>query len=799
MNSSRSAWVLGLILSGVVLGGCGGAQSRLDSHLKRGQEYYDKGDYAKASVELRNALQIAPKDTKALLLAAQTTEKLGRPRDAAAVYQNIVDSSPDNAEARGRLGRLLVLGNQPEIALPILQAGLKDHPDDVRLLTWAAAAKQETNDLAGAVSDSAHALQVDPSSTDAIALRAGLYQKAGDLTGAINLVSAALARQPKSVELHQVLTNLYISGSEPEKAEEQLRAVIALKPDEVGYRNELALFYARQHKLDDAQHVLEDNVKRYPHSDDVKLTLANFVVAQRGAAQGEQLLKDFVARDLDDMSLRLNLGLLQQRLGKVKEAQATYADIIERDDTKPSGLMARDRLAQIAYDQGRYADAKKLIGEVLDKDVRNNEALLVRGRLALLRNDFSGAIADFRAVLRDQPKAVPVQRLLAQALGSSNQTSLAEETLRSAMDTAPEDVSVRTDLAKLLLQTQRADAAVSLMEEAVRKYPKDVTARDTLTRAYLMKKDFANARTAATGIQTLRPDLAVGWYLAGLAAQADNHLDEAQQDYQLALQKQANAFDALSALVRIHVARGHLDDAIALVSQTTAKYPEDALAANLLGELHLKANNLPKAVEALNQAIKDAPQWWVPQRNLAVTKFALQDGAGAEAAYRAAIKVAPEEMQLVSELALLYQQQGRFNDAIACYEDWHRTHPQDVRGTNNLAMLLVTHKSDQASLDRARDLTAPFASSQDPSLLDTNGWVHFKRAEYPQALTSLQRAAERNTASKEIHYHLGMAELQGGNKQRARTELETALSGASKFAGADEARTALASLKNSAI
>src|SRR4051812_22945704 len=62
MSSSRSALVLGLILSGVMVSGCGGAQSRLESHLKRGQEYYDKGDYKKASVELRNALQIAPKD-----------------------------------------------------------------------------------------------------------------------------------------------------------------------------------------------------------------------------------------------------------------------------------------------------------------------------------------------------------------------------------------------------------------------------------------------------------------------------------------------------------------------------------------------------------------------------------------------------------------------------------------------------------------------------------------------------------------------------------------------------------------
>jgi hypothetical protein len=47
-----------------------------------------------------------------------------------------------------------------------------------------------------------------------------------------------------------------------------------------------------------------------------------------------------------------------------------------------------------------------------------------------------------------------------------------------------------------------------------------------------------------------------------------------------------------------------------------------------------------------------------------------------------------------------------------------------------------------------------------------------------------------------IHYHLGMAELRAGRTDRARAELQTAVSGTADFQGADEARTALASLKS---
>ena len=110
-------------------------------------------------------------------------------------------------------------------------------------------------------------------------------------------------------------------------------------------------------------------------------------------------------------------------------------------------------------------------------------------------------------------------------------------------------------------------------------------------------------------------------------------------------------------------------------------------------------------------------------------------------------------------------------------------------------MMLVTYKTDRASLDRARDLIKGFESSNEGSLLDTNGWVHYKRAEYADALPALERAVQRAPDSRVIRYHLGMAELQAGRTERARVDLQTAVSGAADFQGVDEARTALASLK----
>jgi Flp pilus assembly protein TadD len=206
-------------------------------------------------------------------------------------------------------------------------------------------------------------------------------------------------------------------------------------------------------------------------------------------------------------------------------------------------------------------------------------------------------------------------------------------------------------------------------------------------------------------------------------------------------------------------------------------------------------NDAPAAVAALTQATTLAPQWWVSYRELARARLLANDVPGAVSAYQGAIKVEPSEPLLTTELAGLYLQQGRTDEAIASYESFNRQHPHVQLIENNLAMLLVTYRNDPVSLDRARDLTAGFASSNDGSLLDTNGWVHFKRAEYQDALPVLERAVERSPQSPEIRYHLGMAELQTGHKDRARSNLETAVSGSAKFTGADEARSTLEALK----
>jgi tetratricopeptide (TPR) repeat protein len=778
-----------------LLAACGGAQSRFDSHMKRGDAFYAAGDYTKASLEFRNAMQIQPLNARARLAAGHAAERLGKPREAIGLYQSVLEAAPDNLEARSDVARIMVSAGATEQALKVIEPGLTRHPDDAGLLTLRAAAESRQGKPDVAVADAERALKLAPGNEEAIQVRAGLYKHSGDLAGAITLVSEAVRRAPTSTVLREMLADLYATSGQPEKAEEQLRALIGLAPQQLPYRYQLAVFYARANRLDDAQRVLEEAVKALPKSDEAKLTFVDFLTSRRSRAQGEEMLRSFIARDPDDYDLRLALGGLQQHAGAQQEAAATYQEVIRRDGTGVKGLVARNRLAAMALQGGRYDEARRLTDEVLKNNPRDNDALTLRAGVALAHNDPGSAIPDLRAVLRDQPDALRVRRLLAHAYEANQQPALAAEELQAAVDLAPEDHGLSVELARVLLQIHKTDQAVERLEAVVRRAPKDPTARTLLAQAYLDKRDFAAARVAAHDLQTLSPDAAAGYHLAAMAAVGENRLDDAQRDFEHALSLAPQAYDSLAALARLEIARGRTDKALERVKSATQQGEPSAAALNLLGELYLLQKKYDLAIDAFNRATAVTPGWWTPYRNLGLAKVAAGDPTGAMVAYEAGLKLAPAEPQLASELAVLYETHGRTNDAIALYERLHSKNPQVEGIANALALLLVTYRSDRASLDQARDLTSAFASSGDGTLLDANGWVHFKRGEYAQALPALQRAVELSPDAKQFRYHLGMTELSLGQTERARGDLEVAVAGDARFVGSDEARTTLATLK----
>jgi tetratricopeptide (TPR) repeat protein len=785
---SRIMCVGALSVAALAVTACGGAQARKARHLEKGQAYLAAGNLEKARVEFQNALQIAPIDPEARFELGVVDERLSKIREAAQLYQATIDVSPDHLGARTNLARLYIFSAVPERALELIKPALEKHPDNSELLALRAAARVQQKDPQGAQTDAERAVQLDAKNEDAIATLAGIYTSAKAPEKARSLLEASVTKIPATVNLRLALAQVYGSEDRPADVERILLELVSLRPDDRAHRIRLALFYARQNQLDPAEHALRDGIKALPQDRDLKLSLVEFLASRRSRETAETELKGMVAADPNDFEMKFALAKFYVSTAQQPLAENLYKQVIDKEKLDTAGLAARDRLAELLVQRNDVKDAQSLIGEVLAKSPRDDDALVLRGNIALANRDPKAAISDLRAVLRDEPNAIGVMRALARAHLQNGEPALAEETMRRAVEANPKDAGVRLDLGQLLAQLGKPEQAKPIVAELVKDQPNNLAALETLFRISAATKDFGAARSAADGIVATQPKAAVGYYYQGLLAEETNRNEDALRLYSQAVDLQPDGIDPLQAQIRLLVKSRRIPDAIKRLDQIIVLAPASGVAANLKGELLLSQDHAAEAQDAFRQSIARAPAWWVPYRGLAGAQFAAKDSDAALATLRDAVSKVAEPDNLRFEIASYFERAAKPDEAIQEYEELLRGNPRSEAAANNLAMLLVNYKKDPASVERAKSLSARFVDSVNPSYLDTYGWVLFKHGEAAASVPVLERVVAKAPDAPVALYHLGMAQSQAGSAIQALGNLTRAVQSGQKFSGLDEAK-----------
>ena len=780
----------------MAISGCSGAESRKQSFIASGQQHMKQHDWQKARLDFRNALQIDPKSTPLQMLAAQAAERSGEYREAAGLYQAVMDHEKTSSSARAALGRLYVGGGLGAEAIKLAEEGLILAPQDADLLTVRGAGRAQRGDLAGALQDAETAAGKAPGNVDAAALLGSLYARAGRLDEATLIVARAVAAEPGNINLRNLLARLLAGAGRGPEAEQQLTRVVAIEPGVLQHRYKLAQFYVLQKNIDAAEKVLRQAVALAPADIEPKLALANLIASQRSFEVADKGLNDLIAADPKNLDLRLGLGQFYESHQRPGLAESLYSEIIRAAGDKPQGLVARNRIATLELAAHRSEHAGQLIAEVLAVSAHDNEALTMRAGIALARGDTGAAIADLRTVLRDQPDAPGIMRALAQAYAVNGDAALAEETLRAAMRANPGDMPTRLALAQLLMGNGRGDEAQSVADQLVADQPGDVASLEAAFRVQVSRRDLAGARQSAVAVQTLRPDLPNGYYLGGLVDEAGGKPDAARQLFERASRAAPQAIEPIAAAARVDLSQRQPNRALARIDAALVSAPKDAALHDLKGEVLTQLKRPDEAVAVLNEAIALSPTWWVPYRDLQVAELGRGRQEAAIAALQRGVAATQAAPSLVTELASALERSGRIEEASAQYEAWLRRDPGADIAANNYAMLLVTHRAkDQHSLDRALQLAKRLEKSTRPAYLDTYGWVRYVRGEFGPAVAALQRAVDAGPDEPIFRAHLGLAQFRAGQRGEARRNLKQALSKVTDFPEQPEASSALAALR----
>jgi len=776
---------------------CGGPKVRQERYTHRGQDYLASGNYLKALVEFRNALQIDPSNADLRYDIALTDEKLGNVREAAGFYAGAIEANHDHVAARAGLGRLLVFSGLPDEALKQIQPGLDAHPDDVALLIIRATALKQKKDTPTALQLAKKAVSLDPNNEDALATLAGIEVESGQKDEAVKLVEEATKRLPQSAVLRQLLAQVYLDRGDTANAERVLLALIQLQPKELIYRSRLALVYIADNRLDDAERTLRAAITAAPADIQAKKDLADFLWNRRGHAVAETELERMITQDPQDIELRFTLAGLYEKGGDTAKAEAQDRAMIESERWSSAGVRAREHLAAVYAARRDLPAADRVIKEILSHNPTDNAALALRASGELARGKAQAAIIDLRQVLRDQPESIVLLNALANAYLADGEPRLAEDTARHAVELDPSSEPARIELVQVLVATGKFAQAQTVLAELHKQVPNDLTALDLLYRCDIALGDLDGAQTAASELVRLQPDVAQGRLYLGIVAESSHRANDALAEYQRALELAPRSPEPLDAMAALLLKLKRFDEANQLVEAAVRRDPSSAVVQNIKGEVLFAQgpDHLSAADAAFRAALSQAPKWWNPYRGLAYVALRRNDLNGTEAILQQAASQADLGEGQRLELAGLMTRANQPEEAIKQYDAVMKADPRSQIAAGGLAMMLVSYRSDQASIDRAATLVQPLAASNDWQLLDAFGWVQYKKQDFKTALTALQKAAVQRPDAMQLRFHLGMAELKSGRADQAEKDLAAALAHNQMFVGSDEAKTALAQLR----
>ena len=183
----------------------------------------------------------------------------------------------------------------------------------------------------------------------------------------------------------------------------------------------------------------------------------------------QPLLKKEDPSSADAQRLRILLGMAYYGLGEYAEAVAPLREAMRRD---PQDLPYRLVLAHSCLRAKQYQCVLDVYHEILTLNAESAEADMLAGEALDEMRDRAGAVAQFRAAVKADPKQPGVHFGLGYLLWTGSQFDEAAQQFQSELENNPGNVQAMVYLADADIRLNRLDRARPLLEKAARLDPK---------------------------------------------------------------------------------------------------------------------------------------------------------------------------------------------------------------------------------------------------------------------------------------------------------------------------------------
>jgi tetratricopeptide (TPR) repeat protein len=355
------------------------------------------------------------------------------------------------------------------------------------------------------------------------------------------------------------------------------------------------------------------------------------------------------------------------------------------------------------------------------------------------------------SALRDLVAAGRTDRALAVAARGDSLQSVAADADRM------EGFSWTIETARLLVQAGRVEEAIPVLEARRRGGKLDREGTLWLSRLLVHAERWNEALALLRDAVTRWPDDARSYLYLGEALAARGDASGAEAQVRRAVKLEPENFESLLTLTRLLTLRA---------GTLSAGSPERTELARLAA----RAGELAPADDARGRMI------------LGYAYRVLHDPALAAPQFEAAAALSGVRREALLQLAVCLEDLERYSEAGSTLETLREEFPDDPTVANSLGYFLAERGVE---LSRAETLVREALARQpeNPSYIDSLGWIAFRRGDFPAAFDLLVQAANAAPGQPDILEHLGRALQALGRVDEAVRVLRQALD-----AGADRDR-----------
>lgn len=380
---------------------------------------------------------------------------------------------------------------------------------------------------------------------------------------------------------------------------------------------------------------------------------------------------------------------------------------------------------------------------------QQEEALTVMNRLVTQWPDLAGAHH--------------AMGLLALRFG---QLTLAERAAVQARSLAPRDREHALLLVAIYLKQERLADAEAAAEQLIRSDKEPAELRVAYARLLLDADQRAAARTQLEKALATQSSLVDARYALGVLAFNDRNF-RAATDYFKPMLEGPRAQDAAFELGRVAEAQSQYAEALKYYDRVV-RGPQALDAAVRRANIFARTDRLPEARDLMQRLREQLPQlaqrFFLAEGEMLLSQEQL---APAKSLYDEALKEFPDDPDLTYARSLVHERQNRLDLAEQDLRTLIQRDPEDARALNALGYMLAVHTP---RLDEAHELVvrALQLEPEDPAIIDSMGWVQFKRGEVADARQWLEKAFAR-FPDPEVAAHLGEVLWSLGEKDKARS------------------------------